>query len=106
MLIGDDSGITKPWYFGGVIYGFHCAKIASDMTLRAFEKNDFSEGFLKAYEKGWKGVIGKSIKFGLIGRAVFKKMNNKQIDLLFSKFENSRFLNKMDMDFPSFSVFG
>jgi len=106
LLIGDAAGITKPWSFGGVIYGFHCAKIASRVVFDAFEKNNFSGNFLKAYERGWKKTVGRSIRLGLIGRAVFKKMNNKQIDLLFGRFGKTGFLNKMDMDFPLLAVFG
>jgi geranylgeranyl reductase family protein len=101
LLIGDAAGITKPWSFGGVIYGFLCARIASRVIFQAFRQKDFSEGFLKAYEKGWKKSIGRTIMMGMVMRAVFKRMSNRHIDILFSKFGGKRFLNRMDMDFPS-----
>jgi len=101
LLIGDAAGITKPWSGGGLIFGFTCANIARDIIFKAFDKNDFSEKFLKAYEKLWKEKIGKSIKFGLFARGIYKHMNNGQVNMAFGKMKYMKKLSGLDMDFPS-----
>lgn len=99
LLIGDAAGQTKPWSGGGVIYGLTCSGIAAGVLERAFQKGDFSEGFLKEYEKRWKGEIGRGISAGLVFRKIYKGMGNRGIEMVFRTGKRLEFLmNKLDMD--------
>ena len=100
LLIGDAAGMCKPWSGGGVIYSLTAAEIAAWTIKQAKDANDFSEKFLKKYEKGWKKSFGRQIKAGKVGMSVFKKMNNNQLNFAFSSMKRTRFLmNRLDMDF-------
>ncbi len=100
LLIGDAAGQVKPWSGGGVIYGLTCAEIAAKTILEAFEKKDFSRGFLKGYEKGWKREIGRGLSAGLMFRKIYKRLGNKRIEVIFRTGRHMEFLmNKLDMDF-------
>ncbi len=99
LLIGDAAGITKPWSGGGVLYAFNCAKIAKNVIKTAFDRNDFSERTLKAYEDGWQEAMGTNISIGLMGRQVLKNMSDKDLDSLFAQL-NRQSLSRLDMDLP------
>jgi geranylgeranyl reductase family protein len=101
LLIGDAAGTTKPWSGGGIIYGFTCAEIASKIILKAFEKNNFTEDYLRTYEAEWKKKLGKSIAMGMVFREMLKEMSNKELSILVEKMSGAN-LNKLDMDFPLF----
>ncbi len=98
LLVGGSAGQVKPWSGGGLIYGLTCAKIAANITEKAFRFNDFSEGVLKEYEKKWKGAVGKQISLGLLFRKFLRSSTDLQLDIAFrtgSLFDYGR----LDMDF-------
>lgn len=98
LLIGDAAGMTKPWSGGGIIYGLTASAIAYEVVREAFEKNDFSEDFLKKYEDGWKSVFGRQIFLGMSMRRVYKKLGKTHIDFFTGLVKNMNF-NWLDMDF-------
>jgi flavin-dependent dehydrogenase len=101
ILLGEAACQVKPWSGGGIIYGFTAANIAKRVVAEALEKGDFSQGFLQKYDSEWKKQLGSRIKFGMRMRKVYRRMNNPQLDLLFSigrVFEKP--LRGQDMDFP------
>lgn len=99
LLVGDAASQVKPWSGGGVIYGLTCAKIASNVVKKAFQKKDFSEGFLKQYETEWKKQIGREITFGLMFREFYKDMDKNGVKGFFEKLRGKE-MNELDMDFP------
>lgn len=99
LLIGDAAGITKPWSGGGIMYGFVCAQVARDVIFDAFEAEDFSEKNLRAYETGWKKILGRNIMIGMSFRWIFRRINNRFLDILFKLFQKMK-NSKKDMDFP------
>jgi flavin-dependent dehydrogenase len=106
LLVGEAAGQVKPWSLGGIIFGFTCARIASQVILEAFEKNDFSEDFLKKYDREWKRKIGRTIRLGLFFRKLFVDMDNETLESHFRKIRKIPFLNRLDMDFPRLELFG
>lgn len=97
VLVGDAAAICKPWSGGGLVYGLTCAEIAAQVLKEA---RDFSEPSLKKYEQEWKKKIGSRIRAGMLARAMFKRMNNAQINLALTGANRVRFLmNRLDMDF-------
>jgi len=100
LLVGDAAVQVKPWSGGGVIYSLKAAEIAANTLRQAKDTGDFSEAFLKMYEQGWKEAFGGRIRAGMLGRAVFRKMNNTQLNLAMRGLKRARFLmNKLDMDY-------
>jgi len=105
ILVGEAGGQSKPWSFGGIVFGFTCSNIARDVLFRAFEKGDFSEEFLQKYDDLWKKKLGKTISMGLRLRKTFKEMSNEKIDKYFDIYKKVPFLSNLDMDFPDLKVF-
>lgn len=100
LLVGDAAGMSKPWSGGGLIYGLTAARIAARVVEEAFQENDFSEGFLARYERGWKAVFGRQIQAGMLGRKVFENMGNFEVECALRGMEFlSPLLNGLDMDF-------
>jgi menaquinone-9 beta-reductase len=62
LLIGDAAGLIDPLSGEGVGNAMISAKIAAEVVLEALQKNDFSEKFLKKYDKELWAVIGDEIK--------------------------------------------
>ncbi len=101
LLIGDAAAQVKPWSGGGVVYSMACGSMAAEVTAKAFLRGDFSEGFLKEYERRWKSVVGKRIVASMAARRVFENMSNKGIERVFVMLSvlQGRILNSLDMDF-------
>ncbi len=99
LLVGEAACQVKPWSGGGVVYGLTCARIASEVVLEAFRRNDFSEAFLGRYERVWKGEIGNAIRAGLFFRERFKGMNNHSLDRWLGLLGRIPMLGRLDMDF-------
>jgi len=100
LLVGDAAGMSKPWSGGGVIYGFMAAKIAAKTVLEAFEWKDFSEGFLARYERRWKKEIGRHIQIGMLGRSIFERAGDFEIQMALKAMRIFNPLaNMLDMDF-------
>ena len=100
LLVGDATGMSKPWSGGGLIYGLTAARIAARVVEEAFQENDFSEGFLARYERGWKAAFGRQIQAGMLGRKVFENMGNFEVECgLRGMGFLSPLLNGLDMDF-------
>jgi geranylgeranyl reductase family protein len=99
LLVGDAASQVKPWSGGGVVYGMTCARIASGVMKTAFERGDFSEGFLKRYEDEWKKEIGRNITFGLMFREFYKDLDQKGVERFIEKLRD-RDIKRIDMDFP------
>ncbi len=103
LLVGDAAAQTKPLTGGGVIYGMICSRIAAQTFADAVKQNRFDEKFLSRYQTAWRKRIGNGISRGLFIRALYAKLPNRAIDILFSAMNNpmaKRVLeNYGDMDF-------
>ncbi len=100
LLVGDSAGQTKPWSGGGVVYGLTCAGHASGVMKKALDRGDLSEGFLSEYERAWKEELDRPICLGMMGRELFRDMDNKRLGEFLDRLK-SMDLNSLDMDFPS-----
>jgi digeranylgeranylglycerophospholipid reductase len=100
LLVGDAAGMSKPWSGGGIIYGLTAARIAARVVEEAFERWDFSEGFLARYEKGWKKAFRRKIQAGMLGRKIFEGMGDFEAGLAVRCMRIlNPVLNGLDMDF-------
>jgi len=86
LLIGDACGQVKPLSGGGIIFSLAASRYAAETIKNAFEKQRFDKKILYEYEKSWKNDFAGEIRKQLLFRKIYKKMNNRQIDMLFRKF--------------------
>jgi digeranylgeranylglycerophospholipid reductase len=100
LLVGDSAGQTKPWSGGGVVYGLTCAGHAVKTLARCLESGDLSDKALSAYEKSWRAELGNPISMGMMGRELFKEMDNKKLGEFMDTL-CGRDLSSLDMDFPA-----
>ncbi len=62
LLLGDAAGLIDPLSGEGVGNAMISGKLAAEIAIDALEKEDFSEKFLKRYDKALWNVIGDEIK--------------------------------------------
>lgn len=74
LIIGDAAGQQDPLTGDGLQYGMTASKIAAEVIVNAFKKNNFSEAVFKRYDNKWK----KCFKWDFFW--------SKQIAKLISKF--------------------
>jgi len=102
LLVGDACGQTKPLTGGGIVFSLKAAQHALDTIKYAFERDQFDEDILKYYEWNWKHDFGAEIKRQLFLRKLYRRMTNRQIDDLFSKFgQHIQQIGDIDYDMPT-----
>lgn len=102
LLVGDAAAQVKPFSGGGIIYGLISAKIASKAITKAFDKENFSEEFLrKNYDLIWKKKLLDKIKLGINIRNLLNQLNDRELTELFKilKDEKQSIKRFADMDF-------
>lgn len=83
ILLGDAASQIKPTTGGGLIMGFKCAGIASEVVSNALqnEETDMLQNYPKEYHKKFR----KEIKLQLRIQKLFKSLNNSDLDYMFQK---------------------
>jgi geranylgeranyl reductase family protein len=80
LLVGDAACQTKASTGGGIVTGMICADVAADTIAKAYEKENFSEGFLlKNYDAVWRSKIIKELKTAYLGRRVLDKLSDRDL---------------------------
>ena len=81
LLVGDAARQVNPLTGGGIAYGMEAGKMISKTLVEAFEKEDFSESFLrKRYEKYWENDYGKSFGMGAKARKILDIITDDQMN--------------------------
>ena len=105
MLVGDAAAQVKPTSGGGVFPGLSCADFCSNVAIDAINNNNFSEKFLKEYQRTCVGYIGKEITKGYRYRSIFRSLSDKKLDKYLTNFSNPDIVETIneygDIDFPS-----
>ena len=66
LICGDSAGLLYAGTGEGIKFALKSGKIAAEVAIKAVEKNQFDEKFLKMYEKSWKKSFGKDMEAGKI----------------------------------------
>lgn len=111
LLLGDAAGIVKPLSGGGIYTGIISAKNAYTAIDQSFNRNNFSEDALKAYQKLWKHEIGRELFIDAKIQQYFSKISTN--DTLLNKIYDTinrediiRRINSLgDIDYPAKVVF-
>lgn len=81
LLVGDAARQVNPLTGGGIAYGMEAGKMISNTLVEAFEKENFSERFLrKKYEAYWQKDYGASFGMGSRARKILDKITNEQMN--------------------------
>lgn len=80
MVVGDAAGHVKPTTGGGVYMGVRCAKIAAEVALAALDDGDTSAERLAAYDRAWRGEVGKELSGGLRLQELFSGLSDDVLD--------------------------
>jgi digeranylgeranylglycerophospholipid reductase len=94
ILCGDSAGFINPLTGEGIDFAMYSGKIASDVLIKALEKENFTEHFLKKYEKLWKKSFGKDLHYYMHTA----KQWNFDNEELFEIVSNDNILSNLLMD--------
>lgn len=93
-LVGDAACQVKPLTGGGIYYGLKSAQILARCI---------KDGRLASYDRDWKKLFGREIRFGLMARRILEQAGNKTLRVLFNLAkENSDLISKIG-DFENHS---
>jgi flavin-dependent dehydrogenase len=100
LHVGDSAGQTKPTTGGGIYFG----GVASLLASEAFENKLQNQGssLVKDYEKKWFSKFKKETEYMKLARTYFEKMENYDIEKLFTTIKSSysdQINLEMDYDF-------
>jgi flavin-dependent dehydrogenase len=105
LLVGDAAGQVKPISGGGVYTGIRCALMAAQTASGALEEEDLSKGRLSAYERKWKGELGRELSIGRRIRRSYVHVTDAQMDELVGMLDRPKLLSLIsargDIDAPS-----
>jgi digeranylgeranylglycerophospholipid reductase len=108
LAVGDCASQVKPTTGGGVVLGLNCARVAAETSNEALQKNDFSSGFLSAYQRRCEKILGFDVRFMLKARRLLNSMSDEKLDDVISfccRFGLDKvFQNVEDMDFQGRSL--
>ncbi|MDY0267189.1 MAG: NAD(P)/FAD-dependent oxidoreductase [Methanimicrococcus sp.] len=78
MLIGDAAQLTDPITGGGIKHALWSGEMAGTVAADAVKAGDFSEKFLKKYQKEWESKAGKVMKRDLILKNYYINMSDEE----------------------------
>jgi digeranylgeranylglycerophospholipid reductase len=80
LAVGDCASQVKPTTGGGVVFSLTCARIAAEVAAEALERNDFSSGFLRVYQRRCADVLGFDVRVMLGVRGFVDGLSDAQLD--------------------------
>jgi digeranylgeranylglycerophospholipid reductase len=108
LAVGDAASHVKPTTGGGVIFGMTCARVAAEVANDALRENDFSSGFLSAYQKRCGRILGFDANVMLRLRKMLDVVSDEKVDDIISfctKLGLDKTLQKVkDVDFQGQSL--
>jgi digeranylgeranylglycerophospholipid reductase len=102
LVIGDAAGQVKPTTGGGIYFGMLGADMAAETLHNAIQEGDLSARRLSGYERDWKNKLGQELGKEYFARQIYRKLNNQQINALFSRAKSSGIVEallKEDIEF-------
>jgi len=83
ILVGDAASQVKPTTGGGLTLGFLCAKLASEVMVKALEIENTE--ILQKYQTLYGKKFGKELKTQRMVHKTFQSLNDAELDFMFSK---------------------
>ena len=82
LLAGDIAGHVKALTGGGLFFGLLCADIAASVLHQATEKNDYSAGSMRVYDKRCRDLLGRELRLGWLGHRLYGKLSDERMKWL------------------------
>lgn len=83
ILVGDAASQVKPTTGGGLTLGFLCAKLASEVMVKALEKENMD--ILQEYQILYGKKFERELKTQRMVHKTFKSLSDADLDFMFSK---------------------
>jgi geranylgeranyl reductase family protein len=83
LLLGDAASQVKPTTGGGLTLGFLCAKLASEVMIKALDEEDMD--ILQEYQVLYGKKFGRELKTQRMVHKTFKSLSDDDLDFMFSK---------------------
>ncbi|WJI09244.1 NAD(P)/FAD-dependent oxidoreductase [Methanobacterium sp. CWC-01] len=83
LLLGDAASQVKPTTGGGLTLGFLCAKLASEVMIKALEEENME--ILQEYQVLYGKKFGRELKTQRMVHKTFKSLSDADLDFMFSK---------------------
>lgn len=100
MLIGDAASLIDPLSGEGIGTAMISSKVAAHVAAEAVQKNDFSEKFLKKYDKMLWDIIGPEIKHNYRLQRLGKRFPHLIDKLLVKATTDENFRKKLESMLP------
>jgi digeranylgeranylglycerophospholipid reductase len=71
MLAGDAARVINPITGGGIVHACITGKLAGETAALAIQQENFSERFLRKYEKAWRDRLEKRLKRNWLAKEKF-----------------------------------
>lgn len=82
MLVGDAARMIDPLTGGGISNGVIAGKVCGEVAAEAVKGNDFSEGFLQRYEKGWRELLEEKLYRDYMAKEKLVSLDDEALDKL------------------------
>ena len=82
LTAGDAAGLVKPTTGGGIYYSLLSGELAAEVTEEALSAGDFSERYLKRYERRWRAGFGGELRVGYHARKLYEALDDRQRERL------------------------
>ncbi len=89
LVVGGAAGQVKPTTGGGIFFGLICADIAAGVLSSCLDSNNLTACGLARYEREWKVVLEREIRFGDYARRFYERLTDERIEQLFKLAKSS-----------------
>jgi digeranylgeranylglycerophospholipid reductase len=80
LAVGDVASQVKSTTGGGVIFSLSCAKIAAEVVSEAINLGDYSDAFLRRYQKRFIDKLGFDIRVMIKARKMLNRLSDEKLD--------------------------
>ncbi len=102
LVAGDAAQLVNPIHGGGIALAMHSGKLAAETALEALKKRDFSEKFLRRYEKRWDETRGRRMKKLMKLRMFTERLSDDDLNALADILQGEDIMALTDAKFTGF----
>lgn len=97
MLVGDAAQLTDPITGGGIKHALWSGEMAGKVAAEAVQVGDFTDRFLRKYQKEWENKCGKMLSRDLILKNYYLGMTDEEANDIAKSLEGVDFTGVLDV---------
>ncbi|MDR2944890.1 MAG: NAD(P)/FAD-dependent oxidoreductase [Methanosarcinales archaeon] len=97
MLVGDAGRLTDPLTGGGIKHALWSGELAGITAAEAVKAGDFTEKFMKKYQKAWDDKGGKILSRDLILKNYYIGMTDEEVNKIAKSIEGMDFTGVLEV---------